>query len=89
MPISRSDFDAGELSVEGMLVAFLRDNQDLAFTTIELIEALDAQGVQTRDDELVDALMRLESRERIESKEVAGTRYYCYKRSLDFRPPQR
>ena len=37
MPISRSDFDAGELSVEGFLLAFLRENEDLAFRAEELL----------------------------------------------------
>lgn len=87
VPITRDEFDTGELNLDATLLAFLREHSDAAFASNELVFELDAQGIPVSLDDAAAALSRLVERSRVDSKEIAAPIYYSYNRFLGFRPP--
>jgi len=85
MPISRSDFESGELDPSLLLTEYLRSTPDYAYTLDELKEYLISRGVHLTTEELGNVLNTLESRGRVESKVVVGVLYYIYRKTIGFR----
>ncbi len=86
MPISRSEFESGELDPGLLLIEYLRSNPDYAYTLDELKEYLISRGVHLTTEELGNVLNTLESRGRVELKVVVGVLYYIYRKTISFRP---
>lgn len=87
MPISRREFESGELDLSLLLIGFFHSNPDYAYTVEELIGELVSRGVSLSEEEMRNALSSIEARGRIESKTLrGGVVYYIYsKPGLGFR----
>lgn len=86
MPISRREFESGELDPSLLLIEFLRSNPDYAYTAKELIGELASKGMDLTKEEMQNALSSLENRGRIESKIIHGVVYYICSKTMGFRP---
>ena len=87
MPISRDEYEIGEIDISLWVVQFLRERPDYAFTVDELSNALASSWRPSQGDELVRALEDLVESKRIECKNIKGIMYYrYYKRPLGFVP---
>ncbi|MBI4340031.1 MAG: hypothetical protein HY680_08790 [Chloroflexi bacterium] len=88
MPISKGDFDRGRHEPAEVLLSFLREHSDQAFTLEELCTILMAEGYNVVEVvEVTEAALRaLIERERVEVREIEETRYYTYRGFLGFRP---
>ena len=82
MPISRSEFESGELDPGILIMDFLRSNPDYAYTVYELLEQLASNGVNLTDVEIEEILKSLESRGRIKAKAKSGVVYYIYNKTI-------
>ncbi|MBE0415691.1 MAG: hypothetical protein IBX36_04025 [Dehalococcoidia bacterium] len=86
MPISRDEFERGELDPSLFIVDFLRSSPDYAYTLEELIAELASRGMDLAEEDLQDILSSLETRGRIESKTRRSMVYYIYRKpKLGFR----
>ena len=86
MPISRREFESGELDPSLLIIEFLRSNPDNAYTMEELMEELASRGVNLTTGEMQNILDSLEKREKIEAKASIGVVYYIYRKPrLGFR----
>ncbi len=86
MPISRSEFESGELDPSLLIIDFLHSNPDYAYTVEELLEQLASSGIDLTGEEMQSILKSLESRGRIEVKTIDAVIYYIYSKALGFRP---
>jgi|Deesub1362A_J573_1020465.scaffolds.fasta_scaffold00246_2 acetate kinase len=86
MPISRREFESGELDPGLLLIEFLRSNSDYAYTLDELVRELGSKGIHMTGEDLRNILRSLEHRGRIESKIKYGVVYYIYRKTIGFRP---
>jgi hypothetical protein len=97
MPISRREFEKGELDPSLLVEQFLRSNPDCAYTLQELMSELASKytlqelmsgmiskGAQFSEDDLGSILERLSERGRIESKTIGGVLYYCSRGAIGF-----
>jgi hypothetical protein len=86
MPISRGEFEKGELDPGLLILEFLRSNPDYAYILEELIGELAKRGMDLTAEEAQSILSSLESRGRVEAKTIHGMVYYIYSKALGFRP---
>ena len=86
MPISRREFEGGELDPSLLLIEFLRSNADYAYTVEELQSELAETGIDLTVEKMQDILNSLKNRGRIEAKTRYGVVYYIYSKRIGFRP---
>lgn len=80
MPLSRSQYDAGDADPGLAALDFLRENWEWGFSFNELAAALVDTGVAVPRNRLRVGLAKLKRDRQIETKTVAGTVYYRYRR---------
>lgn len=86
MPISRKEFESGELDPSLLIIEFLSSNPDYAYSLEELVEWLASRGVNVKVEELRAILRSLEEQEKVEVKMKVGMVYYIYRKPrLGFR----
>lgn len=79
MPISRSEFERGEINPYQAVMSFLRLNKDYAWTLEEIQEKVHSQYKLTIGiEELRNFLDELAMKGIIEKKEICGVIYYCW-----------
>jgi len=86
MPISRKEFESGELNLSLLIIDFLHSNPDYAYTVEELVEELVSRGTDLTAEKVQTVLSSLENRGRVEVKEIHGVIYYIYNKAMGFRP---
>ena len=86
MPISRGEFEQGEIDLRLVIIEFLRVNIDSAYTLNEIIEELVSEGIACLEQDVVPVLNALVDNKRIELKSIGGVLYYMYFKALGFRP---
>ena len=97
MPITRREFEKGQLDPSLLVEEFLCSNLDYAFTLIELMEGLASKytlaqllnglmskGAQFTAEDLQKIIDSLVEKGRIESETVKDEEYYCYRKDLGF-----
>ena len=85
MPISRREFESGELDAGFMVMDFLRSNSDDAYTADELVELI-SESVDVNKEQMRDILDSLERQGKVEVRVMRGVIYYIYRKSrLGFR----
>ncbi len=83
MPISRSEFEYGEISPGLLIVEFLCADPEQAYSLGELWRGLGSR-VALSLDEFQGVLAGLEKEGNISSKTIDGMLYYVYARQLGF-----
>lgn len=83
MPISRSEFEMGQVSPELLVVEFLYSDQDQAYSLGELWHALGSR-VALSIDEFQELLSGLVREQRIGSKTISDKLYYICSKRLGF-----
>lgn len=87
MPISRDEYEFGDVDIGLFILQFLREHSDYAFTAEELLKGLVSSARATSLDEVITALEDLVQSNKVESKNIKGVVYYRYcKRPLGFTP---
>lgn len=87
MPISREEYEHGEIDATVYLLQLLRSYSDTAFSAIELSQIAANEGRNMEPAEIADRLNPLVAQATVECKEVGGVLYYIYRRRpLGFRP---
>jgi hypothetical protein len=86
MPITSSDYDKGSGEAVALVKEFLRFHPHFAYTLEDLVEMLDANGVDVSKAELERLLFSLEYGGRIESKTVDGVTFFRHNRVMGFMP---
>ena len=85
MPISRGEFEQGEIDLRSIVVGFLRTNSDSAFSLEEIIGQLTSEGISSISEEVVIILTELVDKKRVETKSIDGVAYYIYCNIIGFR----
>ncbi len=86
MPISRGEFEKGDIDLRLVILEFLRSNSDYAHSLEEIIEQLISEGITPIYEEVNDMLTGLVNKKRLESKSISGVLYYMYCKVVGFRP---
>ncbi len=86
MPISRKEFETGELDLSFLIIDFLRTNSDDAYNVEELVAELALKGMSLTVEKVQTILSSLESRGRVQTQTRDGVVYYIYSRRIGFRP---
>lgn len=76
MPISRQEFDAGRYDLSVPITDYLLVRREDAFRADEILEAMIQFGRAVTLAEVVQALESLVDRGEVQSKEIAGSRWY-------------
>ena len=85
MPISRKEFESGELAPSFVIEEFLRSNSDLAYTTEELVVELASNRIALTVGEVEGILGDLENRGRVSENRVRNVVYYIYHKPISSR----
>lgn len=86
MPITRREFESGELKPNLLIVGFLKANPDYAYTAQELRTELGTKDLTLTLRETRNILRSLVEKETIEAKTIKRVVYYIYhKPRLGFR----
>ncbi len=86
MPISRREFEQGEINLNTAITNYLRDNIDNAYILGELYEELLSEGFACSEEDVAHSLSELVDIKRIEVKDINGVLYHIYSTSLGFKP---
>ena len=99
MPITRREFEKGQLDPSLLVEEFLRSNLDYAFTLTELMEGLASEytlaqllnglmskGAQFTAEDLQNIIDALVEKGRIESETVTDEVYYIYRKAMGLKP---
>ena len=86
MPISRKEFEKGELDPGFVIEEFLRSNADLAYTADELVVELASSRIALKVGEMEGLLGDLEKRGRVSENRVRDVVYYIYHKPISPRP---
>lgn len=86
MPISRREFEKGEIDPTFVLEEFLRSNSDTAYTAEELIIELASNRIALTREEVQSILRSLEAEGKIRLNTVRGVVYYVCEKTVGFRP---
>jgi Fe2+ or Zn2+ uptake regulation protein len=76
LPISREEFDAGQIDLGIAISEFLTMRREDAFTATEILEQLIRFGRAATLAEVALTLESLVKLSRVESKEFSGSRWY-------------
>ncbi|MEM3342453.1 MAG: hypothetical protein QW728_07140 [Thermoplasmata archaeon] len=88
MPISRAEFDAGEIKnaeivrLKNTVLEFLKANNDRAFTSQEIKAEISTkysfiEKMKLSRSDINQVLTLLEDNKQVSSKTIQGKKYYC------------
>lgn len=87
MPISRHEYESGEIEPSAYILQVLRGYSDTAFTLEELLTLAASEGRSLSRQQLLQIMHGLVEAGTAESKSLKDVVYYIYyKRPLGFRP---
>ena len=85
MPISRTEFEKGELDPSFVAEEFLRSNSDLAYTAEEVVVELASKRIALTVKEVEGILGELENHKRVSENRVRDVVYYIYHKPISSR----
>lgn len=87
MPVSRTEFEKGELDPGFVIEEFLRDNPDYAYNVDELIVQMASKEIALKQGDMKSILEQLETDGRIKSNIVRDKVYYIFSKPISSRSP--
>ena len=85
MPISRNEFESGELDLTVHIMLILELDPESAWSAAELQEDIEGKlGSDFEQQVVLYALAALQTAGKIEHEEIWGVDYYCVTRVMDF-----
>jgi len=86
MPISRKEFESGEVDPSLLVEEVVCSSPDYAYTVEELIIELASHRIGLTREEVQNILSSLEAQRKIKSNTVRGVIYYICEKTMGFRP---